>query len=292
MKVRTYVPAGRRGRLGLVIVSLVALFSAGFGVALGGTAQAAGTAVPLGTAKSFVVLAGAGVTNTGPTTVNGDLGTYPTTSITGKSTLTINGTNHDGDAVTQGAKRDLVTAYNTAAGEGPTSPIVRDLGGQTLTPGVYNSGSSIGLTGTLTLDARGNANAVFVFQAGSKLTTASTSKVNLVNGAQPCNVFWQVTSSAALGTSSNFQGTIIALTSITLNTGAKVDGRVLARNGDVTMDTNVITKPTCSGGGGTTTTTAGGSTTSTTTAGGGTTTTTVPPGHAKPPHGAPPGFTG
>jgi hypothetical protein len=290
MKLPTYTPAGRRARLTLLIVSLVAFFSAALGFVLGGTAQAAATAVPLGTATSFVVLAGSGVTNTGATTLNGNLGTYPTTSITGESTLTVNGTNHAGDAVTQGAKRDLITAYNTAAGEGPTSPIVRDLGGQTLTPGVYNSGSSIGLTGSLILNARGNANAVFVFQAGSKLTTASASKVILTNGAQACNVFWQVTSSAALGSSSNFQGTIIALTSITLNKGAKVEGRVLARNGDVTMISNVITKPTCSSGGGTTTTTTvpGGGTTM---PGGGTTTTTVP-GNAKPPNGAPPGFTG
>ena len=151
--------------------------------------------------------------------------------------------NHGGDAVTQGAKNDLVTAYDTAAGEGPTNPIVADLGGQTLTPGVYNSASSIGLTGDLTLNAGGDPNAVFVFQAGSSLITASTSRVNLVNGAQSCNVFWQVGSSATLGTGSTFRGTVMALTSITVTTAVTVDGRVLARNGAVTLDTDTITRP-------------------------------------------------
>lgn len=209
------------------------------------SAGAAATAVPLGTADSFAVLAGAGITNTGPSTVNGDIGTFPTTTITGTATLTVNGANHGGDAVTQQAKTDLVTAYDNAAGQGPTSPIVADLGGQTLTPGVYNSGSSIGLTGALTLDGGGNPNAVFVFQAGSTLTTASASQVNLINGAQSCNVFWQVGSSATLGTGSTFRGSILALTDITVTTGVTIDGRVLARNGAVTLDTDTITKPTC-----------------------------------------------
>ena len=253
---------GRRFRSRVAgATALVALFAAGMLVTLVGGAAAAASAVPLGTADSFAVLAGAGITNTGPTTVTGDLGTFPTTTMTGAASLTITGTNHAGDAVTQGAKTDLVTAYNTAAGEGPTSPIVADLGGQTLKPGVYNSASAIGLTGTLTLDAGGNPNAAFVFQAGSTLTTASASHVNLVNGAQSCNVYWQVGSSATLGTGSSFRGTILALTSITVTTGATVDGRVLARNGAVTLDTNTITKPTCAKA---TTTTAKTTTTATT----------------------------
>src|SRR5579859_4065104 len=170
---------------------LVAVLAAVTLVTLVGGAAAAATAVPLGTAGKFAVLAGSGITNTGATTVTGDLGTYPTTTITDNGSLTINGTNHAGDAVTQQAKTDLVTAYNTAAGEGPTSPITADLGGQNLSPGVYNSGSSIGLTGTLTLNAHGKKNATFVFQAGSTLTTASSSSVVLVNGARACNVYWQ-----------------------------------------------------------------------------------------------------
>jgi hypothetical protein len=118
--------------------------------------------------------------------------TFPTTTVTGAASLTITGTNHVGDAVTQQGKTDLVTAYNNAAGQGPTSPIAADLAGLTLTPGVYNSASSIGLTGALTLNGGGDPNAVFIFQAGSTLTTGSASQVNLINGAQSCNVYWQV----------------------------------------------------------------------------------------------------
>ncbi|HEY5472581.1 MAG TPA: ice-binding family protein [Candidatus Limnocylindrales bacterium] len=244
--------------------ALLALLVLGVLVGLVGGASAAATAVPLGTANSFAVLAGSGITNTGPTTVTGDLGTFPTTSMTGIASITVNGANHAGDAVTQGAKTDLVTAYNTAAGEGPTSPIAADLGGRTLVPGVYNSASSVGLTGTLTLNAGGNPNAVFVFQAGSSLTTATGSRVNMINGAQSCNVFWQVGSSATLGTGSTFRGTIIALTSITVTTGVTVDGRVLARNGAVTLDTDKIARSTCAGSSSTTATT-GTTTTGTTT---------------------------
>jgi hypothetical protein len=230
----------RTPALGLFAIALVALML--------GSAQAAGTAatpVPLGTATSFAVLAGAGITNTGPTTISGDIGTFPTPTETGFASITQNGANHAGDAVTQGAKTDLVTAYDNIAAQGPTNPIVADLGGQTLTSGVYNSASSIGLTGALTLDGGGNLDAVFVFQAGSTLTTASASRVSLINGAQACNVFWQVGSSATLGTGSTFTGTIIALTDITVTTGVTITGRALARNGAVTLDTDTIATSAC-----------------------------------------------
>jgi len=240
MESSKYLVGARRARFGVATVAALGLL-----VALPGTAQAAVAAVPLGTADSFVVLAGAIVTNTGPSTLNGDVGSYPTTTITGTGSMTVNGVNHAGDAVTQGAQTDLTTAYNTAAGEGPTSPIAADLAGQTLTPGVYNSASSVGLSGDLTLDAGGDPSAVFVFQAGSTLTTASGSHVTLTNGAQACNVFWQVGTSATLGTGSSFRGTVLAMESITVTTGATVEGRVLARNGAVTLDTNTITKATC-----------------------------------------------
>jgi hypothetical protein len=201
--------------------------------------------VPLGTAGSFAVLAGSGITNTGPTTIAGDIGTFPTTTITGAGSIVETGTNHAGDAVTQGAKSALVTAYNTAAGEGPPAAAPSNLGGRTLRAGVYRSASSMALTGALTLDAAGNRNAVFVFQAGSTLTTASASRVVLVNGAQACRVFWQIGSSATLGTTTRFRGNLLATTSISLKTGATVEGRVLARNGAVTLDTNVISRPGC-----------------------------------------------
>ncbi|HUQ41301.1 MAG TPA: ice-binding family protein [Candidatus Limnocylindrales bacterium] len=209
-----------------------------------GTIAAAATPVGLGAATSFVVLAGAGVTNTGPTTLNGDIGTFPTTSITGAASLTVNGVNHGGDGVTQQAKTDLITAYNNA-GQGPASPIVSDLGGLTLVPGIYSSASSLGLTGNLTLNGGGDPNAVFIFQAGSTLTTATGSSVSFTNGARACNVFWRIGSSATLGTGSSFSGTIIAQQSITVTTGASVTGRVLAENGAVTLDTNTISIPSC-----------------------------------------------
>ena len=230
--------AAGRSALALAIVGLL--------FAVGSNAVAAPTSVGLGTAGSFAVLAGMGVTNTGPTTISGDIGTFPTTSITGATSLTLSGTNHAGDSVTQGAKTALVTAYTTAAGEGPTTAIPADLVGKTLKPGVYNSAAAIALSGVLTLDAAGDPNAVWVFQAGSTLITASGSKVVMLNGAQSCHVFWQVGSSSTLGTNSTFIGTIMALTSVSLQTGAKLDGRALARNGAVTLDSNTITRSACS----------------------------------------------
>jgi hypothetical protein len=206
--------------------------------------------VNLGTAVNFAVLAGSRITNTGPTTIIGDVGTFPTTTETGFGTVTIIGTNHAGDAVTQGAKVDSAAAYTDAAGRTPFTTVPGDIGGLTLTPGVYRASSSLGITGTLTLDAQGDPNAVFIFQIGSTLTTAAeNSNVLLINSAQACNVFWQVGSSATLGTHTTFQGTILANTSITATTGAVVVGRLLAGliedSGAVTLDTNAITVTTC-----------------------------------------------
>jgi hypothetical protein len=223
-------------------VAACALFAS---LAYAASAMAAPTAPPLGAVGSFSVIAGAGITNTGPTTVGGDIGTFPTTSITGLGSMTIGGVNNGGNAVTQQAKTDLTTAYTTTANEGPISSVAADLGGRTLVSGVYNTASALGLTGTVTLDAQGDPNAVFIFQAGSSFTSASGSNVALINGAKACNVYWQVGSSATLGTGSSFIGTIMALTSITVTTGVTIDGRVLARNGAVTLDTDTITQPTC-----------------------------------------------
>lgn len=227
-------------KVGLALV--VAVISLGL---LGSLTAGAATTVSLGVADSFAVLGGSTITNTGSTTVNGDLGLSPGTSVTGFPPGIVNGTQHIMDATAAQAMADIVTAYNSLASQASTSIVSGDLGGLTLTPGVYTSNSALGLTGTLTLDGQGNPNAVFIFQVGSSLTTSSGSRINLINGAQACNVFWQVASSATLGTNSNFVGNLVALTSITATTGASVNGRVFARNGAVTLDTSPITKPSC-----------------------------------------------
>lgn len=201
--------------------------------------------VGLGTAGSFAVLAGSGITNTGPTTITGDIGTFPTPAETGMGSVTLTGTNHDADAVTQGAKSDLQSAYTDAAGRTPVTNVPVELGGSTLLSGVYTS-PTFGLTGTMTLDAQGDPNAEFIFQAGSSLITASDSRVQLINGAQACNVVWQVGSSATFGTGTDFVGDVLVRTSITAQTGATFHGRLLAADGAVTLDTNTITVSTCS----------------------------------------------
>ncbi|MEA2486106.1 MAG: hypothetical protein QOD46_1217 [Actinomycetota bacterium] len=250
MKLFTRQAPRRISRLSIPVVVLAPLLVVALAIT---NAEAAATPVPLKTARRFAVLAGSGITNTGLTAITGDIGTFPTTSITGTSTLVLTGTNHKGDAVTQQAKKDLVGAYVNAANQGPVTPIAGGiLGGRKLVSGVYNSASSMDLTGTLTLNGQGREDSVFIFQVGSALTTASASQVRLVNGAQGCNVFWQIGSSATLGTGSTFAGSLMALTSITANTGARVQGRLLARNGAVTLDTNRITKPTCATGAGST----------------------------------------
>ena len=198
--------------------------------------------VNLGTAGSYAVLAGSTVTNTGSSVLTGNLGVWPGTAVIGFPPGIVGGTIHAGDAAAAQAQRDLTTAYNAAMGLSPTATLTgTDLGGLVLTPGVYFFASSAQLTGTLTLNNLGNPNAVFVFQIGSTLTTASNSSVIFSNSLADPNVFWQVGSSATLGTTTAFQGNILALTSITLNTGATIGcGSALAINGAVTLDSNVI----------------------------------------------------
>jgi len=197
----------------------------------------------LGTAGSFAVLGGSTVTNTGPTVVNGDLGVSPGSSVTGfPPGVVLGGTIHTNDATAMQAQIDLTTAYNAVAGTPCTMDLTgQDLGGLTLTPGVYCFTASAQLTGTLTLNALGNPNATFLFKIGSTLTTASNSTVLMTNSGSSCNVFWQVGASATLGTTTKFAGNILALSSITLTTGATLSGRALARNGAVTLDTSTIT---------------------------------------------------
>ena len=207
------------------------------------SASAATGPVPLGTAANFAVLAGSTVTNTGPTTVNGDLGLSPGTSVTGFPPGQVNGTIHAADSVALQAQADLTAAYDDAVASPVTATVPVELGGTTVTPGTYDSAAgTFGITGTLTLDAQGNPDAVFIFQAASTLITASSSSVKLINGAQASRVFWQVGSSATLGTYSTIHGTVMALASITVTTGVTVRGRMLARTAAVTLDTSTITK--------------------------------------------------
>ncbi len=203
------------------------------------------SAPTLGAAESFGVLGGSAVTNTGPTVINGDLGVWPNLAITGfpPGIVVPPGATHAGDAVAQQAQSDVTNAYNALAGQACDVDLTGlDLGGLTLRSGVYCFSTSAQLTGELTLDVEGNPNGVFIFKIGSTLTTAPDASVIFVNGGPSCNVFWQIGSSATLDTATVFAGDIVALTSITLNTGARVTGRLLARNGAVTLDSNNIAR--------------------------------------------------
>jgi len=206
------------------------------------------------TVETFGVLAGSTVTSSGPTVVLGNLGVSPGTAVTGFAAIPpggvglVSGAIHSADAFAGTAQTQLTTAYNAAAGAASNATVSGDLGGLTFFPGVYTSNSSLAITGTVTLNALGNPNAQFIFQMGSTLTTAVGSTVLLTNGAQASNVFWQVGSSATLGTSSFFSGNILALVSISLGTGAALQGRALARNGAVTLLSNTINTPAGLGG--------------------------------------------
>ncbi|MDX6719015.1 MAG: hypothetical protein QOJ63_1269 [Solirubrobacteraceae bacterium] len=211
-------------------------------------ARAAQPAVGLAGADAFAALGGSTVTNIGPSLLNGGLGVAPGNSITGFPPGIANGTIHLADAVASGAQANATTAYDDAAGRIPAVTLPGNLGGLLLTPGVYRNSSSLGLTGDVTLDAGGDPNAVFVFQVGSALTTASSSRVILASGAQACNVFWQIGSSATLGTDTAFRGSILALQSVTLTTRVTLHGRAVALNGAVTLDTNTINRADCAPG--------------------------------------------
>jgi hypothetical protein len=202
----------------------------------------------LGTAANFAVLGATTVTNTGATSLTGNLGVNPGTSCTGfvapctGGPGIVSGTIHAADPVAAQAQTDASSAYSLAFAQACTTtfPPITDIGGMILTPGVYCFPSSAGITGALTLDAQNNPNAAFIFRIGSTLITASASTVVLINGAQPSNVFWQVGSSATLGTTTNFAGSIVALTSITVTTGATSDCGLYALNGAITLDSNTI----------------------------------------------------
>jgi hypothetical protein len=202
--------------------------------------------VSLGTnASTLAVLAGSSITNTGATTITGDMGLSPGTSVGGFPPGILNGTLHINDAVANQAKLDLTSAYNDAAGRTCTDIVTLsgNIGGLTLTPGLYKSTSSLAVSsGDVTFDAKGNANAVFIIQIASTLTTTSGRQVILSGGAQAANIFWQVGSSATFGTTSVFKGTVMAMQSITFDTGATLNGKALARTGTVTLAGNTIVK--------------------------------------------------
>ena len=237
---------------GRISVAFTVVGAAALALASALPAAAVGSPIDLGTASSYGVLAALSISNTGPTTINGDIGLSPgqLSSITGLSSITVTGQVHAADQEALQAQNDLGTAYTTAAGLSSTA-VQQDLTGLTLTPGVYNATSSLQLSGNLTLDGAGDPNATWVFQTGSSLTAATGSSITLIGQASACNVYWQVGSSATLDTSAAFVGTVMAQQSISAGTGATVQGRLLAENGSVTLDSNVITPPTtCATAGG------------------------------------------
>lgn len=234
----------RRHRLvpPLATAGVMALVGA---LSLSTTAYAATAQVDLGTVGSYSVIAGSTVTNTGPSQLSGDVGVFPGEAITGFPPGVQAGTRHAGDAVADQAKSDLGIAYRDAAGRATTESVAGDLVGRTLTSGVYTSSGPLAVSGTVTLDGENTVGSVFIFQVASTLITASSSRIRLIRGADACNVFWQVGSSATLGTNSTFVGTLMALQSISVTTGTVVQGRALARNGAVTLDNNVFSSAAC-----------------------------------------------
>lgn len=220
---------------------LLPLFIATLVGAFGPLTALAATDPGLASAGNFAVLAGTTVTNTGPSWITGQVGVAPGSAITGFPPGT-SGPQHKGDSVATTAQTDLTAAYTNAAAQpcpGTNNFTGVNLGGKNLVPGVYCQTTAPTLTGTLTLNGSG----IYIFQIGSTLVTASGARVVLIGGAQPCQVFWQVGSSATIATSTTFIGNIMALTSIAMQTGATLNGRALARNGAVTLDTNRIIQP-------------------------------------------------
>ena len=239
---------GTTRRTGAILIAV--MMTTAVLLTTGSTANAAIAAtVPLGTSANYAVLGASTVTNTGDSTLDGSLGLWPGTSITGfpPGLVLLPGTTDTTNAAAQQAQSDLTAAYVNAAGRPLDATTTADLANLKLGAGVYAgpSKSALRLTGPLVLDGAGDPSSVFIFQTDSTLITGSGSTVTLINGAQECNVFWQVGSSATLGTGSVFTGNILALTSITVTNSVTVHGRALARNGAVTLDNDTFTKPTC-----------------------------------------------
>ena len=240
----------------VLVLLLTSLAGCGQQLVEFGKAGSSPSAINLGLLSSFVVVAGAGLTNSnsgGVTTLNGDVGLSPTATCLSDGVPCsaghpqINGTLYANDAggVAAAAKADLLSAYNEAQGMPPGTTVSANLAGQTLTPGVYTSGSTmdIAVGGTLTLDAQGDPNASWIFQIGSSLTANNDSQVLLVNGARAANVFWAVFASSTIGTNVDFKGTVMAGASNSVGTGSTVEGRLLCSTGAITLLSNVVTLP-------------------------------------------------
>lgn len=202
------------------------------------------SAIDLGEADDLAVLAGGRITNTGATTVDGDVGSYPSVGFSDTGTVSLTGAYHFGDSTAKAAKVNLIDAYEAAESVHPNTPVNIELGGRTMLPGNYSNPMGLRVHGTLTLDAQGDPNAIFIFQTPASLSTIASSHVNIINGGQACNVFWRVGDTTALGADSEFKGTIMTNSNFTGGSHATVLGRVLSIDGSVTLDANSITTPT------------------------------------------------
>ncbi|MEU9437931.1 ice-binding family protein [Streptomyces sp. NPDC048252] len=241
MKLKIPQAAERRTLSGLLASALAATVSAAMVFLTPTAASAIALPVPLGTTATYSVLAGQGVTNTGNSVLAHDLGTHPNPAITGFPPGQVGGAIHPADAAALQAKADLLVAYNNAAGQAVDFALPAGIGGgPALLPGVYKATAGVGITGDLVLDGQGSSDAVWVFQIPESLTTATSSRILLTNGASACNVFWQIGEDASLGVTTAFVGTLMAENSITVNQGTNVEGRLLAEVGSVTLNNNRI----------------------------------------------------
>ncbi|MBN2840504.1 MAG: DUF3494 domain-containing protein [Coriobacteriia bacterium] len=224
----------------LLAASLIAM------LAVPAISMAAEPTVQLGATEDFAILAGTTITNTGDSEILGDVGVSPGSALTGFDTVTLDGETHSNDALAIEAQTDWVTAYNDAVARPVTTILASpELGGLTLTPGVYSSGGALALTGELFLDGLGDPESVFILRSDSGLTIGAGSVVTLLNGARFCRVFWPVAGSATIGADATFVGHILATTSISLEDGASVEGQLLAHTGGVTLINNTISNDWC-----------------------------------------------
>jgi len=227
----------------LAVVTVAALAIAGISVA--GSSAAIATSISLESANNFGLVVGGGLTNAGQSTISGDLGLAPTISYTDTGLLTLKGAYHFGDTAAVTAQSSVGTAYGLAAAENPSVVIVSELAGQTLIPGIYTNVAGISVNGTVNLDAQNNPNAIFVLQTPLTLTTGAASHINLVNGAQACNVFWQIGTTSSLGAGSDFKGNLLGKGNFASAAGSVVQGRVLIMQGSVSLNATQISRPSC-----------------------------------------------